>query len=463
MISLPTLLLAVLTSAAPTKSNLVVALCDAGEHQQFETVTCDVELRNSSDKPIRVFDAQALSHWDTIQAEAIVPAHGVAYLKATVGVNDSVGYSHRLFRFATDELGEGAKRQAQVQLFADTVLDQNAPAIDMGTVRLNNLPPAKSITLTSREVPDFRILSVLAKPDYVEASLDKDGRTVRVSIGKNAPWGIVHEKIKLKINAPQQPEAWIAVDANIQGDVIPDNNPVLLGLMRTNKKNEFLIRLTSRTYNDFKIGALGLEGIKGSAKAGPCKPEADGCKLLSVLISNDQMQGRVGGTLSVELPDFKRTLPIRLGGGMLLSPDVVIHDIKTENEKAREAAGVAKSTVVAPAKSKEIDVKQAIKQTIAKENDVPPPGTGPLLRWGVANQNFVFGYVIYRADAERGPFLRVNKATIKTAANDGAQSGTYQWRDNSAVPGKTYWYSIGMVKEDGEKVTLSTAQKVVAK
>jgi hypothetical protein len=185
---------------------------------------------------------------------------------------------------------------------------------------------------------------------------------------------------------------------------------------------------------------------------------------MNIQISKDQGQGRIGGTLLVELPDFKRTLPIRLGGGMLLSPDVVIHDMNAEAEKAKEAAGVAQSTVVIPPAQNAIDVNKVIKQTIAKENETPPPGVGPLLRWSVANQLPVFGYIVYRADAEAGPFLRVNKETIKKAVDDdGAQSGNYQWRDNSAISGKTYWYSVGMIKEDGEKVALTGVQKIIAK
>ena len=465
MFSLSTLALSLLAAITPAqRSNLTVALCNAGEHQQFEAVTCDIELRNTGDKPIRISNARALIHWDDIQQVVVVPSRGTAYLRATVRVNDSVGFVHRAFQFTTDEPGVLAQRGAEVQLFSSTILDQSAPAIDFSMVELEDLPLAKSITLTSREVPNFRILGILSKPEYVDASLAEDGRTVRASIRKGAPWGLLHEQIKLKINTPQQPEAWIKLNANVQGDVVPDSNPFPLGFMRTNNKNEFLIRLTSRTGKNFKIGALTLQGIKGRAKAIPCKPTAGGCRLVQMIIAKDQMQGRVGGVLSVELPEFNHTLPIQLGGGLLLAPEVKIRDMDKEGEKAREEHGKAQSTVDVPTQQNNVDVKQVIKQAIQKKDEAtPPPGKGPLLRWSVANQNSVHGYIIYRAAAEAGPFLRVNTAIISAVDDDSAMSGAYQWRDNSTESGKTYWYSIGMVKDDGEKVALTGAQKVEAK
>jgi hypothetical protein len=464
MLLLSSLAFTLLASASPAiKSNLTVALCDAGEHQQFETVTCDIELKNNGDKPVHVSDAHALSRLDSIEQAAVVPAHGSVYLHATVDISDSTGFTHRYFQFATDEPGALASRNAEVQTFASTVLDNSSPLIDFGAVTLDELPSTKTITLTSREVGDFRILGISSKPSYIDASVAADGRSVNISLRKDAPWGIWHERVKLKINAPQQSEARIKVDANVLGDVVPDVNPVLLGLMRTNSRNEFLIRLTSRTSKNFNVGALTLKGIKGSTKVIPCKPASDGCKIVQLVIAKDQPQGRVNGVLSIELPDFKQTLPIELGGGLLLTPDVKIRDMN--EEKALQERGQLQSKVDSPTTQKSVDVKQAISQVIQKkaQEQAPPPGNGPLLRWSVAHQIGYYGYIIYRADLETGPSQRVNKDVIRISNDEGSDAGSYQWRDNSAESGKTYWYSIGIVKDDGEKVPLSSAQKVVAK
>lgn len=449
-------------SADPTpRSNLVIAPCDAGEHQQFEVVSCDIELKNIGDKTIRVFKAEPVFAWDSIDSnDVIVPARSTAYIKAKVALRDSAGYTKRSFRFSTDEPGQ-TLRGSNVTTFVSTVLDDSAPSIDFGVVNLVVALPGKSVALASREVKDFRVLEVLSKPDFLDVAIDSDGRTVRATIRNNAPWGLAYDKIKLKTNAPQQTEAWVTVKANVLGDVVPDGNPFALGLMRNNNKNQFLIRLTHRSGKDFKVGALTFDQVKAKGVAKPCIPKASGCKLIQVDIDNDQQQGRLQGVLHVELPDFGRSLPIELVG-MLLNPEVKVHDLNEEIQQSREAKSGAQSAAgVEPPKG--IDIKQVIKQTVDKQAEILPAGNGPLLRWSAANQNAIYGYAVYRGDAETGPFLRVNKDVIRVVSNDDTKSGTYAWRDNSAESGKAYWYYVGMINKDGSKKELTGPQKVVAK
>lgn len=464
MISISALAFSTLTSLSATQSpesKLVISPCDAGERQQFDVVDCEIELKNIGDKPIKVAHGEAALPWDKISQDTIVvPPHGVAYIKATVALRDSAGFIKRSFRFQTDEPGILAQRGSSVYAFVSTVLDSAAPTIDFGLAKLDETQQSKSIALNSREVKDFRILGVLSKPDYLDVSLGQDGKTISAVLKQEAPWGLLHDKIKVKINAPQQSEAWVTVDANALGDVVPDGNPYALGLMRTNHANEFLLRLSSRSGKDFEVGRLTAEGFKADAKAIPCSPAKEGCKLIKLVVANDQPLGRVLGTLKVELPDRKRVLPVEVVG-MLLKPETKIHDFNEEIEKSRQAKGQAQSEV-AQNQKKGIDLAQTLKQAASKSPEAfVPPGAGPLLRWSVANQGTIYGYLIYRADSESGPFLRVNKDIVKVVDDDSA--GSYQWRDTSAESGKTYWYSVGTVTTKGEKQSLTGAQKIIAK
>ncbi|HEY6941366.1 hypothetical protein [Dokdonella sp.] len=461
MLILTPFFLSVLAAAtsSPT-SHLVIEPCLAGERQQFETVPCEIALRNSGDKPVHITDARSVFEWDSIDPKVTVPAHGAAYLKATIATRDAVGFSKHSFRITTDEPGVLSQRGASVHVFVSTVLDQAAPALDFGAVKLSAGPVSKEIALSSREVPDFRILGIASKPDYVDAVVGTDGKTLRASISKNAPWGLVHDKIKLKINAPQQPEAWVTVDANVIGEIAANGNPFAFGLMRTNAKNEFLIRLTSESGKDFKIGSAKPDHFEGKVDVVPCTPEAAGCRMLHVLVSNEQQQGRLQGKILVDLPEFKRVLPVDVVG-MLLAPEVKVHDLNKELEKATDTGGASQASATVPGNS--IDLKQAISRTAAAAETAAPPGDGPLLRWAVANDGSVYGYIIYRADDEHGPFLRVNKELIRAGGGSPKEGVQYQWRDDSAVSGHTYWYQIGMVKNNGEKQPLSGAQKVTAK
>jgi len=460
MLSLIPLTLAIVTASAPAqKAMLVIEPCSAGDQQQFHTVNCSIPLRNLGDREIQIKHARAVFAWDSIEQQVAVPPNGVAYIKATIDTRDAVGYAKHSFILVTSEEGVNARRGASVTTFVSTVLDQVRPSIDFGAFKLGSALPTKEVALSSREVGDFRILAIESKPDYLDVTIGTDGRTVSAALRANAPWGLLYDKIKLRINAPQQAEAWVTVSANVIGEIAPNSNPVAVGLMRTNVKNEFLVRLTSDSGKDFKIGNVKLEGIEGKAHVASCEPKANGCRTLRVVVDNKQQQGRLVGKLLVDLPDFERTLPIEVVG-MLLAPDTKVHDLNAEMEK--RAVGGATSEALGTGLTGSVDLQQALVRA-SSEDLVPPPGEGPLLRWSVANDATIHGYIIYRSDAEHGPFLRVNKDLVRAIEDASQTTASYQWRDTSAVSGQTYWYEIGTVNINGDKAALSGAQKVVAK
>jgi hypothetical protein len=338
-----------------------------------------------------------------------------------------------------------------------SVLDQYLPKFDFGTVtRETEWPIKRSVTLSSREVGDLRVTGVESAPAWLDVTLGADGRTVNASLKKDAPWGLTHNGaayVKVGLNAPQQPHAWIEVDMNVHGDVVPDADPFQLGMLRSVGKHDFLLRLTNPDGKDFKLGKLALQGINGKVGSKACVPAAAGCRLISLSISNDQPQGRLLGKLEIELPELQKTLPVEVFG-LMLAPETKIHDLSE-----LEPASGAQSSAEVPAETKLTD---ALANAV-KAEEPPPPGNGPLLRWSVAHQTRVYGYLIYRAETDNGPLKRVNKEIIPAVAEGKKFSGDYQWRDVKTEPGKTYWYQIGIVNRDGSKEDLSGRQKVVAK
>jgi len=442
----------------PPNARLGILPCDAGEHYQFEVVDCPIELRNAGDKPIHVSQAKARFPWDSIDTGATVPPKGVAYLNAKVDLRNSEGRTTRAFRFTTDEPNH-ASRGSEVRAFAMSVLDQAKPTLDFGAVKLDETLPERSITLSSREVKDFRVTAIESKPEWLDATIGKDGRTITARLKANAPWGLIHHDdfVKLKINAPQQPSAWIAIEAQVVGDVISDGNPFQMGVMRTGGKHEFLVRVSSRTGKDFDIGKLDVTRIKGTAKSEACVPAAKGCQLIRVEVADDNPLGKLEGVLNVDLPKLGKVLPIELVG-MLLSPETKIHDMNELINQQTQEGSQSRATSAAQS----MDLTKALATSVKKEMPVLP-GNGPLLKWSVAHQDVIYGYVIYRADSESGPFLRVNKQTIPVVGEGDDKSGSYQWRDDSAESGKTYWYSIGVINRNGSRQDLTGAQKVTAK
>jgi hypothetical protein len=459
MMFLSTILFSAIAGAAspePPKSHLAISYCDSGEHYQFEVVTCPIELYNTGDKPIRISKGEAKFPWDSIDADVVVPPKGKAYVTAKVDTRNDEGMTRRPFRFSTDEPGNEV-RGSEVRMMVLSVLDQSKPKLDYGIVKPEEKLPELSIQLSSREAKDFRILGIESSPEWLDAKVDEDGRTLRAKLRANVPLGLVHHDhfVKLKIAAPQQKQAWVAVEANVLGDVVPNSNPVELGLMRNVGKHEFLIRLSSRSGKAFETGKLEMKGLSGKVEKIPCTPAKADCAMLKLDIGNDQPLGKLEGVLNVELKDSGRILPIELVG-FLLDSKTKVHDMDELLKQSEQ--GQSKADVAA----KPLDLGKAIEGSIKKE-EPPLPGKGPLLRWSVANQNPIYGYIIYRADSEGGPFLRVNKDVVRAISEGADSSGSYQWRDNSAESGKTYWYRIGILNRNGSRQDLTGAQKVVAK
>lgn len=456
--SLLFLLAATAATATTPTSQLTVSTCDAGEHYQFEIATCSMELRNSGDKTIRVSEAGSRFTRDSVSPASIVlPPKGVAYVEAKVDLRNKEGLSYHSFRFVTDEPG-APQRGSGVSAYVQSVLDQSLPKFDFGIVKESEAaaPSSRAVTLSSREVRNLRITSIETAPEWLDVRIDGDGRTVRAALKKNAPWGVTHNGaayVKLGLNAPQQPHAWIEVDVDLRGDVVPDSNPFQLGMMRSVGKHEFLLRLTNPSGKKFKVGKLVMKGIEGKASAQSCTPAASGCRLIHIVVDNHQPLGRLPGSLEIELPEFSRILPVELFG-ILISPETKIHEL---NEQPVNPG--AQSSVVQPVQP---NLKSALENAVRSE--APPPlGSGPLLRWGVAHQTRIYGYVIYRSESEDGPLLRVNREIIPLFKDGTDASGSYQWRDDSTQPGKSYWYQIGILNRDGSKEDLTGRQKIIAK
>jgi hypothetical protein len=438
--------------------HLTMPRCEIGDGYQFTTGDCSVEFRNDGDKPIHISSAGALVDGDSLSpASFTVPPHGAAYAQATVHWKNDVGYTTRIFELQTDEPGQ-EHRSAEVRGFVSSVLDEARPVLEFGVVDVDGQPATKDLKLASRETPGFRVTNIASAPDYLEVTIDRDGTTLHARTRKDPPWGL-HEAdfVKVTLNTPQQTQAWIPVKVDFHGTVVPDSNPFALGLMRKGNKNEYLIRLTSKSNEDFRIGKLEVDKVRGQADVQPCTPAKAGCKLVHFTLADDQPTGYVGGAVAVELPDFKRKLDVYIWG-MLVGKDTVVRDFAKEAEKAMAARNAHGESEADPS-SKGLDLKQAIRQGVGVANLTPPAGEGPLLKWSVAHENLVYGYAVYRSEDQAGPFLRINKDIIRVAPADAG--GVYQWRDTTAVKGKTYWYYIGIVDTTGNKQQLSGPQKKV--
>jgi hypothetical protein len=162
--------------------------------------------------------------------------------------------------------------------------------------------------------------------------------------------------------------------------------------------------------------------------------------------------------VDVAFPDDGKSMRIAVWG-LLIDKDTQIEKLDSA-DLAKSAKGGAGATSAAASK---VDIKNAIKEVVAAAEEADPPGKGPLLKWTVANEELIHGYQIFRGPDEAGPFLLLTKDMLARKSTPTNPNAVYKWRDNSAEAGKTYWYYIGMVYNDGRKQQLTGPQKVVAK
>jgi hypothetical protein len=445
-------LLSLLTASAFAQVTLEAE--DVGEIYQANTGHSTILFNNAADKPVKILSVAPANADDKV---------GNFKLPATVAPKTSVnipvevlsgmasGNSHHMFKIGTD-IANRSSLTVPVQFFALSVLDDPKPKADLGTVNTNAPPPTKTVSLSSREIPDFQIARIVEVPDFATAKILSDGHTVSIAGNPAASWGRHEGLVKVALNSTVQPQAWIAVTADIHGDVIPSQNPVDLGLFR-NSKVAFMVQMKSRDGKPVKLGKVSIEGIQATLAKEPCAGAQQGCEQIKATVKAFPAMGRMVGKLLVELPDFHRQLPIDVFGWYL--PE----DVKT---RSFEDAMQKKSSAEPPP----LDLKSALKKSTeaAPPPLADPPGHGPLLKWQVSNENNIYGYLVYRGDAENGPFLRVNKDIVRVDAGKGdGITSTYAWRDDSATPGKTYWYYIGLLNRDGTKQQLSGPQAVKAK
>jgi len=76
------------------------------------------------------------------------------------------------------------------------------------------------------------------------------------------------------------------------------------------------------------------------------------------------------------------------------------------------------------------------------------------LTWTAGNEGGAFGYLVYRSDRREGPYRRVNERIVRVPW-DGAAEHRYRWVDQRVEPGRTYYYYLDVVSENGIKQRFS--------
>ncbi len=90
-------------------------------------------------------------------------------------------------------------------------------------------------------------------------------------------------------------------------------------------------------------------------------------------------------------------------------------------------------------------------ETEAAEED---PTYKNFIRWATASEEKNFGFDVYRAEAEEGPYDRLTEKPILGAGTTDEPSH-YEFVDKQVDPYKTYWYYVESISMEGERERFS--------
>ena len=71
-----------------------------------------------------------------------------------------------------------------------------------------------------------------------------------------------------------------------------------------------------------------------------------------------------------------------------------------------------------------------------------------VVEWTTASELDTAGFNIYRSDSADGEFVRINQSLIP-ASSDSLTGGSYEFKDSNVTPGKTYYYVLEDVDNNG--------------
>ncbi len=95
------------------------------------------------------------------------------------------------------------------------------------------------------------------------------------------------------------------------------------------------------------------------------------------------------------------------------------------------------------------------------KNGDPPP-LANVISWTTASEVDNFGFDVYRADAEEGPFARLTEDIIRGAGTTDMPT-EYRFVDDAIEPGREYFYYVESVSLDGERERFTPVIRAPAK
>ena len=398
---------------------------------QHSTVRHTFGFENRSTKTVVVEESFGLKPGASVVCHpARVPLGGRGTIEVSQDVQDALGAASFRFALVTDEPGVSRYRMSLAG-FVLSAYTPEVPLLDFGRVA-RGTAAERSVELSSREVDRLEVQRVEGAPDFLEldttrrAGLAGEALVVRARLRERAPLGLSTGRVVLWTNAPTQPRLEVHYAVQAFADVEPDTHPLSFQLVRMGEPKTIDVRLVSRSGRAFEVkevlDTLGVVDVASEPCGGGTGPSP--CVLLH---ATAHVLGplTLQGSLLVKVSGEADVLPLTYGG-MVVSPETRVEELDA-------------STLAPPPRP------AATSAPGAPPADAPAPPRG--LSWRSRNDEDLYGYLVYRADREIGPFRRVSDV-IRVQTERGTDH-RYAFDDPTAVAGRTYFYYLDTIDPRG--------------
>ncbi|MET0552884.1 MAG: hypothetical protein ABW221_07600 [Vicinamibacteria bacterium] len=382
----------------------------------------------------------------TFKPARVVPgASGTIEVKQRL--EDARGESSFRFAVITDEPGV-ARYRMSLTGFVMSAYSPELSLLSFGRTQRGQTPE-KSVEVFSREVDRLEVTRVEGVPDFLDvtaserAGLAGEGLVVRARLRERPPLGLSTGRFTLVTNVAAQPQLVVHYSAEVFADVLPDVHPLSFELVRMGEPKTIDVRLRSRSGNAFEVkevkdslGVVDVESEPCTEGAGPSD-----CVVLhaTVLVLGPlSLQGALRITLTGETEPLSLTY-----GGHVIAPHTQIRTL------GESEATFAEPQPAAAERRVELRAPAAAPTLPAPPPSLPAAATAaPRLNWKAQNDEAFYGFVVYRADKEIGPFRRVS--SVIRSQTDAGVTHQYEFTDPTARPGRTYYYYLDTIDRRGQ-------------
>ena len=451
-------LMSAATSAQAGK--LTAKPIDLGEIAASSDVLVSIPVTNTGSSAVTVTEIRPVGSHDraTIASKTIAPgatANVEAHLYLAL---DNGGFRRQLAVFTDQD--KSADLELVISGYAWAPFTDPLPSLDIGAVDF--MQPLKPVRweLPKNTESKLKIVGTPLGLEHFDVRILDDGRVLELTPKASMPRSPITGRAVVRVADVDGTlyDVSVLMSGNAFDRIAPNSDTLNLGLFEMDKAPQGqIVVITDRTGKPLEITKIERSDSVSAARIRECVKKDKACKMIQFDMAKQGRTGNVFESLTIHAKGQESPIIVRLSG-LRIAPGTKIMDLQKPadaKDSGRESATVSNVPLIEQMRK-------------ASEPPAPPavheaePGDGPLLKWQVETEKQAYGYVVFRAEAENGPFLRVSRPMIKRVSPD-STGASYAWRDNTAQAGKTYWYFVTTVYADGHRSRLSPViKKIVA-